>query len=249
MQLADDLAKDIYDAQKMPGKLPAALIDGYAKKFLEALNKNFSTEANGVPDAEQQAVINDLRLNVYQFAAAKSYTQLKALTEAILDDAGKVRSWSEFKTAAYQINNEHVVTWLRAEYDNAVVASQMAGKWVTIQSTKKTLPLLKFIAVMDGHTTYTCRTLNGTVLPADHPFWQKYYLPNHWGERSDIIQLASGDITPESDIPSATLQPMFETNLAEKGMLFPPKHPYFVNAPESVIKQGTNAFKTAFKGK
>lgn len=241
MRIAERLTKDIYDAKQMPDKIPDDLLQGYAQQLLGAINTGFKT-GDEVSDLTARAIVKALKQNVYQFSAAKSYVQLKALTEALLDENGKLRTFNQFRAAAYQINDTHVNQWLVAEYNNAVCASDMAGKWAGIQATKAILPYLEFDAVIDSHTTELCRTLNGTKLPADHPFWNTYYPPNHYGERATVRQLRYAVVTPANEIPSAEIPKIFQANLAKENMVFPPNHPYFVEAPASVIQQGNTAF-------
>jgi hypothetical protein len=45
-------------------------------------------------------MLANLQTDVYHFSAAKNYQQLKSLTGALVDDDGKVRSFSDFKKAA-----------------------------------------------------------------------------------------------------------------------------------------------------
>lgn len=50
-------------------------------------------------------------------------------------------------------------------------------------------PYWKFSAVEDSRTTVTCSTSDGTVLPADHPFWATHQPPLHFNCRSRLIAL------------------------------------------------------------
>ena len=203
---------------------------GYGKK-IAALNYN-------TPDWHKLA---SLQKNVWHFSAAKNYTQLRQLSNALIGEDGKLRSYSKFKEEAFKINNTHINQHLKAEYQLAVSGAQMAAKWVHIQETKDVLPLLEFDAVMDERTSQICSGLNGTVLPVDHPFWQIYYPPNHFLCRSTANQLRAGELTlnpPNADIPK-----MFQINLGEKGLIYPPGHSYYVDLPEGVENQGMAAMR------
>ncbi|PGH37537.1 MAG: hypothetical protein CRN43_20590, partial [Candidatus Nephrothrix sp. EaCA] len=108
--------------------------------------------------------------------------------------------------------------------------------------------MLEFDAVTDAQTADICAPLHGTVLPFDHPFWKTYYPPNHWNCRSAVRQLNSGTdsarVTPEGDLKHIDIKPMFRINMAERGLAFPAEHPYFKEAPEWVMRQGSAAYKT-----
>lgn len=50
-------------------------------------------------------------------------------------------------------------------------------------------PFWMFSCVLDHGTTPCCRNAHGTVLPADHPWWQTHTPPMHFNCRSDLIAL------------------------------------------------------------
>jgi SPP1 gp7 family putative phage head morphogenesis protein len=237
-QLAPLLAAEVqrvWNARQMP-TLNEALTIAYTNIFETGIAKGFGVNINEIdynsPDA---AVIANLRENAYQFSAAKNYTQLKHLTQALVDGDGKLRSWSAFKKAAFEINNEHVTSWLKAEYDTAIGSAQMASLWQRIEAEKDTLPLLQFDAVIDKQTSDICRPLEGVIKPVGDPFWDTYYPPNHFRCRSTVRQLPSGVVTPDNRIVTPEKVPaLFKTNLAKTGLLFPANHPYFIDKPENV---------------
>lgn len=248
-ELAKLLAKEaqrVWRAKGMPDNISPALSQAYANILMEAVETGFAIDYD-TPDDE---MLNDLALNVYQFSSAKNYSQLRQLTQALIGDDGKLRSFSEFKRAAFEINNEHVANWLKAEYDTAVGSAQMARKWSEIKRNKESLPLLRFNAVLDGGTTQLCRSLDGVIKPVNDPFWRLYYPPNHFRCRSIVDQLPSGRTTPDYEITYPDNIPdMFKTNMAETGAVFPANHPYFIGAPQSVMNEAAKLYKKSKYGK
>lgn len=239
------MVQQIWDAKGLPeGLINANVAKAFAEKLLKGVVEGFGT--NGIdfttPDAEMLAA---LKANVYQFAAAKNYSQLKALSEALIGDDGKLRTFKEFKLAASKINNEHVNQWLETEYNLGVASGQMASKWVTIEAQAENLPLLEFDAVIDMRTSSLCRTLHKTILPIDNAFWATYYPPNHFGCRSTVHQLSKGKITPESKVAAPEIPDMFRVNLGKERLAFPPKHPYFIDAPKEVINNAETLINKA----
>ena len=65
-----------------------------------------------------------------------------------------------------------------------------AGHWAQIQDNKATAPLLMYDAVDDNATREEHREWDGTVLPADDPWWQTHMPPNGWNCRCGVIQLS-----------------------------------------------------------
>lgn len=236
VKLMVDLIMQVWTEKGMPaGSLNKAVTIAFAEKLWNGVVNGFGLDFGDVDyDTPDYTMLKALQENVWQFSAAKNYTQLRELSDALVNSDGKLRTFSEFKLEAFKINNKHINQYLKTEYELAVTGGQMCSKWVNIQANADTLPILEFDAIIDSHTTELCRSLNGTRLPFNHPFWKTYYLPNHFGERSTIRQLASGKITPEDKIPSADIPAMFKTNLAEDGLIFPKDHPYFIDNPNDV---------------
>lgn len=216
------IAKLIFEG-KQKGVVDMALLKKTATELRNALTTGYTTNK----DDKNIELNNQLERNVYVFSGFKTYQQLRDITDKLRDDNGNVRNFSDFKNEVIKINESYNVRYLAAEYDHALVSAQMASQWLDIQANKDVLPLLEFDATLDNRTTSVCRGLDGTRLPADDPFWNTYYLPLHWGERSVIRQVAGGTISDKSKIDAPTLQPMFKGNVGKDGVIFPDTHPYF----------------------
>lgn len=244
----DDMAKQLAAMVQQIWKdkaLPEGLINKevtseFAKRLWAGVTEGYGNPAKefnagkidyDTPDFKMLAA---LQKNTWQFAAAKNYTQLRELGNALIGGDGKLRTYSQFKEAAYAINDKHINQWLKAEYELAVAGGQMAGKWVDIEANQDTLRLLEFDAVMDGRTTEICKPLNGVLLPVNDPFWDMYYPPNHWGCRSTVRQRTGGAVTSHHLVPHADIPKMFQTNLAKQGLIFPESSAYFIGLPAGV---------------
>lgn len=73
-------------------------------------------------------------------------------------------------------------------------ASYAAGHWQQIQETKAEAPYLMYDAVDDGRTREEHRAWDGTVLPADDPWWDTHMPPNDFGCRCGVIQLSADQV-------------------------------------------------------
>lgn len=236
MKIAEALAKRVYDAKALPAnRIDKGMVEAFAKEYVKGLSTGFKKIDYKTADSR---MYERLTKDVYQFSAAKNYQQLKSLAQALVNEEGKLRTFAEFKQAAYAINDEHVNQWLKTEYDTAIASAQMGGKWEQIQENKELFSLLEFDAVMDNRTTDLCGGFDGVVKPVDDPFWASYYPPNHFNCRSTVRQLSEGTITPDNkySVPD-NIPAMFRVNLAEKGMAFPPGHAYYKGCPEEVKQQ------------
>lgn len=238
-EIADALAKKIWQAQGMPKTIDKNMVLGFADKLWQAVVEGYGEDLIGIDyDTPDANMLRNLQTDVYSFSAAKNWQQMKELTLALLDDDNKLRSFSAFKKEAFKINDAHVKSWLAAEYDTAVAGAQMAGKWVNIAADKTTLPLLEFDAIIDGRTSEICRGLDKTLLPIDDPFWDVWYPPNHWRCRSSVRQKSGGVLTDtETIVYPDKIPDMFKTNLAKKGLVFPESHPYWNGIPAAEIEK------------
>ena len=243
--ILEKIVRDIFETAIIPEVTD--LIEYYAGKFWEAVTASYGKDIFKISyDTPDYKMLKSLQENVYQFSAAKNYTELKQLSDALLDGNGKLRTFAQFKEAAKAINANFATKYMQVEYNMAVESGQMAAKWARIQENKEVLPLMQFDAVMDDRTTIICQSLDGVIKPIDDPFWDIYYPPNHWGCRSDVRSLADGTVTPNDDIVYPDNIPdMFKTNLAKNGLVFPPGHPYYIDNPAWVAKQAQTLTKDA----
>ncbi len=240
-QLAKLMAAEVervYNSKAMPS-LNKSITHAYASIFANAIEKGYGVNFDELDyNSTDFNAITNLINSAYQFAAAKNYTQLRQLTTALVDDQKKLRSFSEFKKVAYTITDAHNNQWLKTEYNTAIASAQMGSKWQDIQANRHTLPLLQMDVIVDAQTSDICKPLEGIIKPIDDPFWATYYPPNHFACRTIVRQLAKGKITPDNEIVHPEkVPPMFKTNLAQNGMLFPKDHPYFIGVPKEIIKQ------------
>lgn len=233
------MLKGIYRTRHMPAVIDTGVTEYFAQEFYKAVVEGYGASLLTVDfTTPDYLVLRHLEENVYQFAAAKNYQQLKAVTQALVDDEGKLRSFSEFKRASFEVLNEQVTSYMEAEYNLAVAGGQMAATWTRIQENKETLPLLKYITVGDDRVRPEHAELEGVIRPVDDDFWDMYYPPNGWNCRCDVIQLSDGTETPLDDIVTpANMPALFKTNLAKHGLVFPPNHPYYIGIPDKVMEQ------------
>lgn len=183
---------------------------------------------------------------MWQFSTAKTYTQLKEMSEALVKPDGSMRTFDEFRIQTAIITGQQL-RHLKTEYQTAVAGAQMASKWEDIQRMKATYPLLQFVAVEDEHTTALCRSLDLVIKPVDDPFWMQFYPPNHYNCRSTVKQLRKGKITPDDQVVKPAIPAIFKVNLGERGLAFPEDHAYFDGMPVEVYREARQYFPYAMQ--
>jgi SPP1 gp7 family putative phage head morphogenesis protein len=76
-------------------------------------------------------------------------------------------------------------------FETNMRTSYAAGQWAEIQQTKVDSPYLMYDAVDDDRTREEHAAWDGTVLPADDPWWSSHMPPNGWNCRCGVIQLSA----------------------------------------------------------
>jgi hypothetical protein len=225
------LIEGIYSGEiteyNIPDKLYFAIAD-YLKKALY-------TGFGGVPSdfiGTDFALLEELRTNIYMFSAAKSYTELKAMT-GLLMDGDKVRPFSDFKKVCKDTFDVYNVDYLQSEYNTALASGDMAVKWDSIQRDKAILPVLRYVTT-GGDVCPICKPLDNTTLPADDKFWETRYPPNHFNCYCLVTSHEENEYPITKDIPqvSPLQQDIFKMNVGIEKYVFSPEHPYFDVAPK-----------------
>ena len=103
----------------------------------------------------------------------------------------------------------------------------------------------------DGRVREEHAAMHGITLPADDPFWDKYYPPNGWRCRCTAVEVNKGKY-PVSDSEEAkrigdkattkldrfgnNKAGIFRFNPGKEGKVFPPKHPYLPKGCEGCTR-------------
>ncbi len=231
------IARQLFD-NKHSGIVDIPLMKKTATYIREAITSGYIA----IGDPIDTQMLATLERNVFVFSGFKTYQQLQSMSGMLKGNDGTLRSWPDFKTEVLKVDQKYNVNYLKAEYDHAVVCAQMASQWQDIQRNKDVLPFLQFDATNDNRTTPICSSLDGTTLPVDDSFWNTYYLPLHWGERSVIRQVSRGTATDKTKLALPDLQPMFEGNVGKTGIAFPKSHPYYEESVKTASQINDAAF-------
>ena len=243
--LFDDAAQMVYDAG---GFDVSQLTDPRARKVIDETTRIINRAVDAaVPHEVPETLRYALENNGFIFSGLKTFHALREVGLSMLDDQGNVKPFDDFRKDVQQINKNYNVNWLNAEYKHALVSSLMAVKWNDLkQDTDRYF--LQYRTAQDSRVRPDHAALDGITLPADDPFWSKYYPPNGWGCRCQAVQVRRSKYQPSDpkeamklgDEATETLkQQMFRYNAGTEMALFPPKHPYY-KAPakaKKVIKQ------------
>lgn len=235
------LARLAYEnkTKKQKNTLYTPLFKKIANYLFTSVTQNYSIDNQQYTD---NTLIAFVRSNIFAFSAAKTLTEFKELSQLLIDSDNEFTTFNEFYKQATEINKLHNQQYLQTEHSYAIAASQMAAQWQNMQKIKQELPYLKYLTVGDDRVRDTHKDLDGITLHIDDPFWDKYYPPNGWGCRCDVVQISKTDAKDNgiSDNKEAqkkaqkafqnTHSMLFGKNTGKTGQWFDNKHPYFVSS-------------------
>jgi hypothetical protein len=244
--LINEVIKGIFKGEIKAGELHEGLYDWQVNALFKGLKEGYGEGIGGIHYNDSDAdVVTSMKENIFVFSAFKNEKELRAMSDMLVDTSGNIKPYSQFKKDVLAVHDTYDKRFLAAEYDNAVVSAQAVTKWQRFSAEKERFPMLRYNAIIDGGTTQLCNDLNGTTLRFDHVFWNKYMIPNHWGERADIDQVSDGEET--ANVPNPDVADFFSNNVGKTGIIFPDKHPYY-QASKAATKEITDFAKTKFKG-
>lgn len=203
------------------GEMLEATSKGYGKTWDTELKKKDST-------------VQKLDAHIYLFSGVKTYHQLLAINEMLVDDTGKLRTFSEFKTKALEVHQTYNVTYLETEYRTAKRSAQAARQWQEFVKNSDLFPNLKYRTVGDARVRDEHDKLDNIIKPINDSFWDSHYPPNGWNCRCRV-QSDDGKVTKGT--PKITIDKGFANNVGKTGKVFDPDgHPFF-KVPKKALKK------------
>lgn len=216
------------------------LITETASVFVEAVDTNIKV----VPPGD--VFVRSLKQSGYVFSGFKTLAQIKEAESLLFDADGKIKPFEKFLNDVQKIDENYNENYLYTEYKFAVGSAQMADKWLQFIKDGDRYDL-QYRTANDNRVRETHAELHNVTLPLDSPFWDKYFPPNGWGCRCDVVQVRKGKY-PETDLEEALKKgeeatdgkwaKMFRFNPGKDKRLFPPYNPYSLSACDSCVKNG-----------
>lgn len=235
----EETMRRVWEKKVQAGELDADSWGYFAQELERGIGQGFGASLAEISyeKATDWELMAQLRRNIHVFAAFKNHAAVSDMAAALVDEAGNLREWRDFKAAAEPIAGQYFDGWLKAEYNTAVATGQTSAKWQQFQDNKEALPYLQYVTQQDARVRQAHRAIDGVTMPVDDPFWDTYYPPNGWNCRCDIIQTAGPERKAERDLSEEQAPAMFRHNPAKTKELYPQSHPYFQAVPEKQRKR------------
>ncbi|WP_051269753.1 phage head morphogenesis protein [Flavobacterium suncheonense] len=255
-QLLNAAEKAFKQLHKNKGYKPEDLAK--EKAYKDLIDKTYGVFDSAITDnVVDGELLRALQEDTFLFSGLKTHAQLNEASRLLLDDEGKIKSWEAFSKDFENINSNYNQNYLEAEYQYAVGASLMAGKWSEFGESDRYN--LQYRTAGDARVRQEHEKLHNTTLPKNDPFWDSYYPPNGWRCRCTVVEVLK-DKYEQSDSgksikagEAATSQigkdgknrlEIFRFNPGKQKIIFPPKHPYRLGIGN---KEVTKVIKDVYK--
>ena len=186
------------------------------------------------------------------FAAFKVHTAAQSMTSLLLDSNGVLKPFEQWSRDVLPIASHQMGSWLRTEYNTAILRAHQAADWQQYEAQKDVLPNLRWVPSTSATPGKDHLPFWGTVLPVDHPFWSKHRPGDRWNCKCSL-EATDDDATPVPDDESARLSPPqkgLESNPGKTAQLFDQSHPYFPDSCAACsFNSGLKNSLTTFFGK
>lgn len=178
-------------------------------------------------ETHEQSFLKALRHSNEVFSAFKVHSMGTLMQERLLDEEGKLRPFDEWRKSVGGIAKHHLGSWLKTEYDTAILRAHQAADWQEFERNRDILPNLRWMPTTsptpeEAHKDFWSR---GLTLPIDDPFWADHHPANRWNCKCSLE--ATSEPASQGSIPDA---PKAQQGLEENprhGHTFSDKHPYY----------------------
>lgn len=227
----EKILKGIWNGSITVNTLPNDVYVENKDKLIDGVNNGFGTTLSTLTPGTSQAVMMDsLYGNVTFFSAAKTFQQVNDMSFLKYDEAGFIKSFSDFKADAGKVFDTYNKDWLETEFNTSIQQSQSAEQWLSIQDQKAELPLLKYQTAADERVRDDHAAWDNIIRPVDDPFWNSHMPSNGYNCRCTVIQIPSGQVSSLTGVKKNT-NSLFADNVGKSEQVFQEtgsdKHPYF----------------------
>lgn len=192
------------------------------------------------PPTHEEGFLRSIRHSNEVFSVFKTHAMGTKMAERLIGEDGKLRSFEEWRKVVAPIARHQVGSWLRTEYDTAVIRAHQAADWLEFEANKDIFPNLQWmpttsVSPESSHQVFWSKPV---ILPVDDPFWQEHRPGDRWNCKCSLdatdadVQRLDTEERKEAAKPEHQAQRGLEGNPAYKGLITD-KHPYY---PESCAK-------------
>lgn len=185
------------------------------------------------------------------FAAFKTHAMGKSMASKLLDDNGNLKPFDKWMKDISSISSHHVGSWLKTEYNTAVLRAHNAADWRSFIENKDIMPNLRWMPTTspDAEAVHRGYWEKKLTLPVEHPFWNKHHPGDRWNCKCSL-ESTDDPASPDDildDLPIEPAQRGLENNPGKDGKMFNDTHPYFPKSCNQCSFYKNRGFKNKMK--
>lgn len=128
------------------------------------------------------AMLTAFEQNLFQFSAGKTLAMVQELNQLFRGTTSFEEFYQLAKSRTEVFNRE----WLETEYNTAALTGEAAATYHRLKSKVRIFPYWQYKTVGDHLVRPAHALLNGMILPANDPRWDKLFPPNGWNCRCAV---------------------------------------------------------------
>lgn len=229
----DEFLRKIYKEDFNPvEEIEPGMFAAVLGKINEATDKGFTPRA---PVDHDYDFYQELKRNNEVFSAFKVHRMQGDMAALLLDEEGILKPFNRWLNDVQTIADHQVYSWLKTEYDTAIIRAHQAADWRQFEREKDILPNLEWQPSTSPDPGADHVIFWGVVRPVDDTFWNKHRPGDRWNCKCSLRATDKPE-TPENELPDPgpADKPAdgLDGNPGKTGMIFGKTHPYIKNARE-----------------
>lgn len=233
-EVLKEAIKRIYERKFNPmTEIDTGLFNAVWDTLNIATNEGYGERTPTDPDFD---FYHELRYNNAVFSAFKVHRAQNDMAKLLLDSNGNLKSFEKWSKEVKPIASHQFDSWLRTEYDTAVLRARLAADWKQFEREADVLPNIRWIPSTSIHPGADHRIFWNTVRPIDDPFWSQHRPGDRWnckcGLENTDDPVTDIPYVPANDKPS----PGLENRPEKDAKLFSDTHPYIKHAYKGAEK-------------
>lgn len=231
-RLLNKALNNIYRKRGGTGYIEPDLFTLNNKPLQSGIDKTFK-KAGVEFGKRNEDFIDQFKHNAAVFACFKTHKEQTELARLMLNDQGDLRPWHDFRKEAESVIGNYNRKWLLTEYDTAVRAARMAANWKKFEERKHLYPNVEYMLSRSEQKRLKHKEWVGTILPLEHPWWDKHTPPSAWNCKCWIRQTRA-EATDVPDDENDPIPLVFQNNPGKSAeFIVIDRHPYVTEATVS----------------
>lgn len=165
------------------------------------------------------------------FSAFKVHRMQNDIAARLTDSNGVLKPFEQWLKDVEPMLDHHVGSWLRTEYDTAVIRMHQAADWQRFEEDADILPNLEWMPSTSAHPGEDHKVFWHTVLPVNDSFWNRHRPGDRWNCKCWLKNTDDPvtKVPDDGDSPKDRPAPGLDNNPGRDGKLFGDSHPYVAN--------------------